>query len=268
MNNDVNSKIWQLNRGNTPLVATAIHNGHNLRREVEEIMALGADERLREEDPFTWEWTIVSDTQIIGLQSRFEVDLNRPRETAVYIKPEQAWGLHVWKREPTMEILNRSLAQYDAFYAEAHQVFSELEKKYGRFVVLDMHSYNHRRDGNNGNFADPQLNPEVNIGTGTMDRERWAPLVDRFIADLRAFNYNSRHLDVRENVKFRGGQFPRWVHQNFPQSGCCIAVEFKKFFMDEWTGEPDSQQLDEIRWALKSTVPGVMIELEKLGVKL
>ncbi|KAA3620040.1 MAG: N-formylglutamate amidohydrolase [Calditrichaeota bacterium] len=264
----MNSKIWQLNQGDVPLVATAIHNGHNLREEVADLMALSDAERLREEDPFTWEWTIVSDTQIIGLQSRFEVDLNRPRDTAVYIKPEDAWGLHVWKDKPPIELINRSLAQYDAFYAEAYRLFTELEKQFGKFVVFDLHSYNHRRDGRDGKIADPELNPEVNIGTGTMERERWAPLVDRFISDLRAYNFNSRHLDVRENVKFRGGNFPRWIHQNFPQSGCCIAIELKKFFMDEWTGEPDHVQLDKIHWAIKSTVPGVMNELEKLGSKL
>jgi hypothetical protein len=104
----------------------------------------------------------------------------------------------------------------------------------------------------------------VNIGTGTMDRALWAPLVERFIADLRAFDFMGRHLDVRENVKFRGGYFPRWTHETFPATGCAIAIEFKKFFMDEWTGEPDHAQVEAIRLALQSTVPGVLEELEKL----
>ncbi|MCA9735474.1 MAG: N-formylglutamate amidohydrolase [Deferribacteres bacterium] len=266
MERETNSRIWQLNQGETPLVTAAIHNGHNIRREVADIIALSAEERLREEDPFTWEWTIISDTQIIGLQSRFEVDLNEPRETAVNINPEQAWGLQVWKRNPSLEIINRSLAQYDAFYAEMHRLFSVLEKTFGHFVVFDLHSYNHRQDGINGNFADPALNPEVNIGTGTMKRLRWALLVDRFIADLRAYKYNSRHFDVRENIRFRGGEFPRWIHANFPHSGCCISIAVKKFFMDEWTGDPYGLELDEIRLALKSTIPGVKDELEKLKI--
>jgi hypothetical protein len=29
--------------------------------------------------------------------------------------------------------------------------------------------------------------------------------------------------------------------------GCAIAVEFKKFFMDEWTGEPDPAELAAMR---------------------
>jgi hypothetical protein len=258
--------IWKLERGNSPLVATAIHAGHALREEVAAIMQLAEMDRLREEDPFTDQWTMVTDTRLIGLRSRFEVDLNRPRGQAVYIEPADAWGLQVWREKPSPAIIERSLAEYDAFYAEVKRLLTGLEQRFGRFVVFDLHSYNHRREGPGGPIADPLLNPEVNIGTGTMDRERWAPLVDRFMADLRAVDFLGRHLDVRENVKFFGGQFPRWIHENFPESGCAIAIEFKKFFMDEWTGRPDpaGKQLEAIRQALAATVPGVLEALTKL----
>ena len=259
--------IWETHLGNGPLVAAAIHDGHDMRQELAKITALSEDARLREEDPFTREWTTIGDIQIIGLRSRFEVDLNRPREKAVYLKPEDAWGLNVWKTEPPQEMVDSSLAEYDAFYAEAHRIFTELEQKHGSFMVYDLHSYNHLRDGKDGQPADPEANPEVNIGTGTMNRERWAPLLDRFMTDLRDFNYSSRHLDVRENVKFKGGQFSRWIHQTFPESACSISIEFKKFFMDEWTGDPDRQQLKEIRLALQSTIPGVLHELKKARSK-
>ena len=44
---------WQLQRSNDCVVATAIHDGHALRPEVQAAMALTEAERLREEDPFT-----------------------------------------------------------------------------------------------------------------------------------------------------------------------------------------------------------------------
>ncbi len=69
--------------------------------------------------------------------------------------------------------------------------------------------------------ADEAENPQVNVGTGTMDRARWAPVVDRFIADLRAYDFPGGRLDVRENVKFRGGHFSRWVHETFPADRVC-----------------------------------------------
>jgi hypothetical protein len=161
--------------------------------------------------------------------------------------------------------LERSLAEYDAFYEAMHELMKELVERHGRFLVFDLHSYNHRRNGPKGPPADTTDNPDVNVGTGTMVRERWAPLIDRFIQDLSSFDFLGRHLDVRENVRFRGGNFPRWIHQHFPEKGCALAIEVKKFFMDEWTGEADLRQVEAIREALESTVPGVLAELEKLS---
>ena len=75
-----------------------------------------------------------------------------------------------------------------------------------------------------------------------MPREHWAFLVDPLMEAMRcAFDFNGRRLDVRENVAFQGkGEQTRFVHERYPGRGCAIALEFKKFFMDEWTGEPDS----------------------------
>jgi len=255
--------FYRLLKGDMPVLAVAIHNGHDLREEVADAMALDDASRFREEDPYTGVWTTVVKNQIVVHRSRFEVDLNRPREKAVYQKPEDAWGLAVWKKQPSQGLIARSLALYDAFYAQLHRTCSDLEKEHGRFVVLDLHSYNHRRHGPQGKPADREGNPEINIGTGTMDRARWASLVDRFIRDLRGFDYFGRSLDVRENVKFLGGQLCRTVHEHFPKSGCALAVELKKFFMDEWTGTVDGEQLQGIREALRATIPGLLEEVKK-----
>ncbi|MBU0473051.1 MAG: N-formylglutamate amidohydrolase [Bacteroidetes bacterium] len=262
-----NTITWNSIEGNKPLAVTAIHNGNLLRKDIAEKMLISKIERLREEDPFTGELTSIGETRIIANYSRFQVDFNRPRNKAIYIKPEDAWGLNVWNEKPTCEIIESSLREYDAFYAEAKRIFSKMEENFGYFVVFDLHSYNHLREGRDGLPADPELNPEVNIGTGTVNKEIWAPLVNRFISDLKNYNYFGRSLDVRENIKFKGGQFSKWIHETFPQSGCSLSIEFKKFFMDEWSGIPDLAQLQEIRMALESTVPGVLEELKKLGAK-
>jgi len=63
-----------------------------------------------------------------------------------------------------------------------------------------------------------------------------------------AFDFNGRHLDVRENVAFQGkGEQTRFVHDRYPGRGCAIALEFKKFFMDEWSGVPDEAELAAMR---------------------
>ena len=253
--------------GDGPIVAAAIHDGHAVRADIAPLLAVSEAERLREEDPHTGAWTVLADTRIVGTHSRFQVDLNRPRDKAVYRRPEDAWGIQVWRDDPSEEHVQRSLAEYDTFYAEVHRLLTGLAQRHRRFVVFDLHTYNHRRGGPNSTPAPSEGNPEVNIGTGTMDRARWAPLLDRFITDLSGFDFGGRQLDVRENVKFQGGQFSRWIHESFPGAGCSIAIEFKKVFMDEWSGELDESQYEQIRSALLSTVPGVLDEVKKLALQ-
>jgi len=260
----VDDQLWHLVEGDGPIVATAIHDGHELRQEVASLTALSDEQRLREEDPYSGEWTKVAATRLVARRSRFEVDLNRPRNTAVYAKPADAWGLNLWRQTPPEALLSRSLGEYDAFYAALSEVLTRRIQRFGGVVVLDLHTYNHRRDGPNGPPADPAGNPEVNLGTGTLDRERWGPLIDRFIGDLRAYDFRGRSLDVRENVKFRGGNMSRWVHETFPGRACSLAVEFKKFFMDEWSGKIEDRPYAEITPALRSTVPGLRDELERV----
>ena len=124
--------------------------------------------------------------------------------------------------------------------------------------VYDLHSYNHLRAGPDGPPADPGTNPEVNVGTGSLDRERWGAVVDRFIHEMATFDFLGRALDVRENVKFKCRQLAKWTHENFPGIGCVLAVEFKKFFMNEWTGELFSEMFKAITGSLQTSIPGVL----------
>jgi N-formylglutamate amidohydrolase len=234
-----------------------------MRREVEERMLLAAERRRREEDPFTDRIAACIPTRVVVTCSRFEVDLNRPRDGAVYLDPAQAWGLEVWTKRPPEDLIARSLSVWDSFHETMEELLEERRERYGRFVVFDVHSYNHRRDGPDGPVADANGNPEVNVGTGSMDRIRWSGLVDGFMAELRSFGSRAGGLDVRENVRFRGGHFAEWVHERFPDSGCALAIEFKKTFMDEWTGEPDPDRIGWLARALMATVPRLTAELSR-----
>ncbi len=216
-----------------------------------------------EEDPYTGDWTTIAPTQIVARRSRFEVDLNRPRDKAVYLTPADAWGLDVWTCEPAAELVAKSLAAYDDFYAHLRLLLERLIARHGRVVVFDLHSYNHMRDGASGRCSNPSENPEINIGTGTMDRSRWGRVVDRWLAEMRSYDYFGRRLDVRENVKFFGGNLPGWVHQQFPETACALAVEVKKFFMDEWTGQLDACQHQAIGAALARAAAAVEQELQR-----
>lgn len=251
----------------SPIIVAAVHDGHNIREELLEYLALGDNSRLREEDPFTGKWLPISKNTITSETSRFEVDLNRPREKAVYLKPEDSWGLKVWKEEIPDEIYKRSLKKYSEFYSQLEKEIKNHLKRNKTIVVYDLHSYNYKRDGASKPPEPDEQNPELNLGTGTLNRVRWAPIVDRFISETRSYNFMGRNLDIRENIKFRGGYFPRWIHENFPSNVCSLSIEFRKFFMDEWTGEPYEDVINEIGKLLKHTSVGVLEEINKLNNK-
>ncbi len=244
--------LARIREGAGPVVAFALHAGHDARPELLTRFGLSEDERLREEDPFTAQMAPANITLVEVLRSRFEVDLNRPRFRAVYQGPQDAWGLDVWNGELPDEHDRISRACYDTFYATAFDVLSRLAEEHPRFVVLDVHSYNHRREGADGPAADPAENPEVNLGTGRLDRERWAPVVEAFSDTMTAHDY-----DCRENVKFRGGHFAHWIADTFPDQGCALAIEFKKTYMDEWSGAADHHAIERNRTALARAVEAI-----------
>ena len=243
-----NRPWWTLQRSDDPIIATAIHDGSDLRPDVAEAMVLPQAERLREEDPFTGQAIIDVPTHVIPRRSRFEIDLNRPPADAVYRTPEQCWGLKVWSEAPGDALVEESQRVHRAFYAMLGQLLDEVADSHGRFVVLDVHSYNHRRSGPDEPPTPQSDAPDINIGTSSMPRAQWAFLVDPLIEAMRGFDFLGRRLDVRENVAFQGkGELSWFVHERHPQQGCAIAIEFKKFYMDEWTGEPDPPSLAAMR---------------------
>jgi len=260
--------FWLIETDHSPIVATALHCGHRLRFDLKDKMALDELERLREEDPFTGIFTQIIKNRIVDTHTRFEVDFNRPRHSAVYKYPDDAWGLHIWHTALSKAEIEKSLSLYDLFYKEMETYFSNIIKKYGYVVVLDIHSYNYRRSGPNAPYDDPLLNPEINVGTKTLENpHKWHHLIDRVIEEMKAYDYLGRHLDVRENVKFYGGYFAQWIHENFYPNACVLSIEFKKFFMDEWSGKADIKQIEEVKKMLKAILPVIEEELNRLKEK-
>ena len=234
----MSSSHWRIAGGNGPIIATAIHNGHIMRQELAAISALDEATRLREEDPFTGRVAARFDTHIVVETSRFEVDLNRPRTAAVYRQPEDAWGLDLWQRPLTQADVDCSLSVYDGFYRRVAECIETAIDRNGFFILYDIHSYNHRRDGADAPPEDQCDNPDINLGTGTLP-PKWRPVADAFMGALA-----SPGLDARENIKFRGGHLSTWIHENYGAKGCALAVELKKTFMDEWSGTLRESDID------------------------
>ena len=241
----------------------AIHDGSEIRSDLKPLLAVSQQDRRREEDAFSSLWTTFAPTRVVGKRSRFEVDLNRRRHRAIYLTPDDAWGLKVWKQQPSQEAIELSLALYDAFYQRMRTLFDELANRHGQFFVYDLHSYNHQRGGPDAPLDPAADNPQINLCTGGMDLGRCGAVVDRVEEALLAFDYPNGQLDVRRNVRFRATRFSRWVHENYPGVGISLAFEISKFYMNEWTGQPNIRLLLAITDALQATA-GPACEAMKL----
>ena len=221
-------------------------------------MVLDEADRYREEDPHTDAMASRAPARVIVHRSRFETDLNRVREKAVYKTPDDCWGLEVWSSgELPDDVYQRSLEVYDSFFAALAEKLDEVAAR-GPFVLYDVHSYNHRRNGADADPEPEEENPEVNLGTGSVDLERFGPAVDAFRDVMIAHGF-----DVRDNVKFKGQNLAWWVHERYAGVGVVLAIEFKKTFMDEWTGHPDSAEIQRRAAALEATFQPVLEALPR-----
>lgn len=220
-------------------------------------MALDEATRLREEDAHTSEFIAGFENRIIVHRSRFEVDINRPREEAVYETPEDAWGLELWNGSLSPDLIARSRALHDDFYAQLREVLDTIEEEHGGFVLYDVHSYNHRRQGPTGPPDDPEANPQVNLGTGSLPA-RWRPVADAFLEAMRSARVGDDTIDARENVKFRGRELAAFVHENYGERSAALAIEFRKDYVDEWTDEVRPEVQKDLIVALEGTVDPVV----------
>ncbi len=251
---------YVLRRAESPVIALALHDGHEIDTALAAHLKLKSHERFREEDPYTGDMADVPANRLVVRTSRFQVDLNRRKDAALYREPADAWGLDVWGEAVKEKYAGKLIEAYESFYGMFRDLLESLVKRHGCFVILDIHSYNHRRDSPNIE-APREENPEINIGTIHND-PKWAGLTQKFIGYLAHARVGDRRPDVRENVKFKGGGFSEWVNERYSGKGCVLSVEFKKTFMDEWTGRVDVAHLRDLNRMLEGSIPLLMDELE------
>lgn len=245
-----------------PIVVTAIHNGHEVRDSLAGRYNLSPEQRLKEEDPYTGDIAREFGNRIIVNRSRFEVDLNRSPEKAVYRKPEDAWGLQVWKEPLPEKEVEESMRLYHEFYDAVEEKLSNIIDAHGFVIVYDLHSYNHRRKGPDAPAASQKENPDVDLLTKNIDMEIWGEVLSRFKRSLQDYPYPGGRLDVREEVRFDGqnSHFMQWILKRFGGKVFVPSIEFKKFFMDEWTGKVYRDKLVHLTEAIKHSMPLVLHE--------
>ncbi|HLG20746.1 MAG TPA: N-formylglutamate amidohydrolase [Bdellovibrionota bacterium] len=217
-----------------PLIALAIHAGHRVREEMTVKMSIEEDERLHEEDVHVEQFIAEAPIQMIGLDSRFEYDVNRPRGNSVYLKPMESWGKKVWRTPPSKDELEISYQKYDEFHELLEFIVETITGYFPKPVILDLHSYNYRRQSYNG--KENSL-PVLNLGTTALDRKKHAKSIDRALSDLAAIKLPGVPMVVKENDVFKGnGAVAKAMASKFPES-LLLNIEIKKVYMNEENGD-------------------------------
>ena len=210
---------------------------------------------MREEDPLTDFFLAAGDTVVRANRSRFEFDLNRPPESAVTTDPEDTWGLRIWNPALPEEEKELSLALHRRFYDWIAQRVEAMIEEHGRILVLDVHSYNHRREGRDAEPDDPQVSPDIDLGATTLNKDLYAELLERFGDALRSRRVAGRAPKVGTNIRWEdGGHFPEWLHAEYGDAACVMTLEYKKMFMDEWGQTADILALQDLREGFLSAV--------------
>lgn len=234
----------------TPALAVAIHAGHNIRAELLPLMQIPEKDRLFEEDPATDRMIRGTANAIWGLDSRAEYDLNRPAGKAVPLTAEQFWGVQVYRKAPTRDMVHRSLEKYDAFYLFIGSCIRILLERFGFCVVYDIHSYNLSRQVGKG-IVNPPL---FNLGTALIDRPRWGERIDAWLDELGRIEIPGLATAVEENRVFTGaGELCRRL-TGWDRNILVLPTEIAKVYMDEHTGILHEPLIDAIGRGLRRAI--------------
>jgi len=207
-----------------PYVCGAVHDGHQFRKDLWDNCLHSEYDRWYEEDPETKNMVISHPILISGRDSRFEYDLNRDPENAVF---DTAWGKQLWKNPLPEEEKANSLQKHANFYKVVKALISKIEEKFGVCVVYDMHSYNWQR-------WDREV-PTWNLGTSNIDNNRFGEQVESWRQMLASIELpNNIKQTAKVNDTFQGnGYFLKFITNTF-ENTLVLATEIAKVYCDEY----------------------------------
>lgn len=228
-----------------PYACGAVHDGHQFRKDLWDNCLHTEYDRWYEEDPETKNMVISQPIVIAGCDSRFEYDLNRDPENAVF---DTAWGKQLWKQPLPEEEKTKSLQKHTNFYKVVHALISKLEEKFGVCIVYDMHSYNWQR-------WDREV-PTWNLGTSNIDNDRFGAEVERWREVLASIQLpHGIQQTSKVNDTFKGnGYFLKYITKNFKNT-LVLATEIAKVYCDEYKQINYPEVVDAVASQLQLLLP-------------
>jgi hypothetical protein len=228
-----------------PYICAAIHDGHQFRKELWDNCLHTEYDRWYEEDPETKNMIASHPIVIAGCDSRFEYDLNRAPEDAVFVT---AWGKQLWKTPLPEAQKQKSLAKHEAFYKVVHTLVKTIETKHKVAIVYDMHSYNWQR-------WDREV-PTWNLGTSNVDNERFGP-------DIEAWRRSLSEMQLPNDIKstalindtfFGNGYFLKYITSSFKNT-LVLATEIAKVYCNEYEQVNFPEVVNSVEKQLRERLP-------------
>ncbi|PSU57956.1 flavohemoglobin expression-modulating QEGLA motif protein [Photobacterium phosphoreum] len=226
-----------------PYIATAIHNGHQLRQSLQSQCALTEEERYFEEDPFTGDFISSLPIVLQGEDSRYEYDLNRAPDNCIY---DDAWGKKVWLAPLSDAEREITLAKHQSYYRILQCLVETLELQFGLCLIYDIHSYNYQRIDT--------ATPTFNVGTMQVNRRRWRKEIDVLLDGLNNVELPNIDVIALENDIFKGlGYQAAFIKQHFKNT-LIMPIEVKKIFMNEEGGEAYPLVIEKLKESMKTVI--------------
>jgi hypothetical protein len=239
-----------------PYICGAVHDGHQFRKSLWKNCLHSEYDRWYEEDPCTKDMVQSHPIVIAGLDSRFEYDLNRAPETAIY---DDAWGKQLWKKPLPKAEREYSLEKHASFYKVVHALVHQIESKYGKAIVFDMHSYNWKRWD--------RIVPTWNLGTKNINNQRFGALVEAWRQKLGSMQFpNNIKSTSAINDTFQGnGYFLKYITENF-ENTLVLATEIAKIYCDELAGIIYPEVVRSVEEHLKDLIPLQVTEFQDKSI--
>lgn len=226
-----------------PYCCMAIHDGSNFRQELKAKINLDEYNRWYEEDPYTGTFISSMPITLIGKDSRYEYDLNRPPSDAIY---DTAWGEKVWKTNLSTKEKQTSLLKHHNFYKVVHALIQKIEETFNGCVVYDIHSYNHKR-------WDREV-PLFNIGTERVNKEKFDRQINQWLEELSKIEIPDVKNSSKENDVFFGkGYNLEYITTHFNNT-LVLATEIKKVYCNELSGEAYPKIIKSLQENLKLAI--------------
>ena len=88
--------------------------------------------------------------------------------------------------------------------------------------------------------------PDVNFGTRAVNRDLFGDVIDELLKYFNELSIDGHSLSAGENLEFKGGYLSRRRSPAHYDHLLVLATEFKKIFMDEWSGQLYEDTFEEL----------------------